>query len=510
MLHGRVARPPSYGARLESVEPAPVEEMPGVVKVVRDGSFLGVVAEREEQAFAAVAELALLARWKKGSELPPPDVDSWLRAAPSRERVVHETAGTREGKPARTVEARYSKPYIAHASMGPSCAVAHETEGTLTVHSHSQGVFPLRGALSEVLGLPEEKIRVVHREGAGCYGHNGADDVACDAALLARAVPGKPVRVQWSREDEFRWEPFGSAMSFDVRGGVDEEGRIAWWHYEVWSTPWSTRPGREPGLLAAWHVAATPPGLRPFHTSRRGGGIDRNALPLYELPNQKIVEHYVPEMPLRVSALRALGGYGNVFVLECFIDELAAAAGADPVAFRLRHLEDPRARAVIETVAKSETWNAPKKGDEKLKRGRGLGFARYKNTAAYIAVAARVAVDAETGELRVEKVSAAVDAGQVVNPDGLTNQIEGGVVQSVSWTTKEQVTFDRERVTSVDWAGYPILTFADVPDVDVVLLDRPEEPSLGAGEAAQGPTAAAVANALYGATGTRVRHLPLT
>lgn len=507
MLHGRVVRPPSYDARLEPLDPAPVDDLPGVVKVVRDGSFLAVVAEREEQALAAAEKLAHLAKWQGGTELPPADgMDAWLRAAPSEETVLSETGQPPGEGSGRLVEARYSKPYIAHASVGPSCAVAQEADGVITVYTHSQGVFPLRSALSQVLDLPEEKLHVIHREGAGCYGHNGADDAACDAALLARAVPGKPVRVQWSREDEHRWEPFGSAMCIDLKGSVDEEGRINWWQSDLYSTPASTRPGRQANFLAAWHRANPLPAPRPW-----SGGVDRNALPLYELPNQRVVKHFVPDMPLRVSALRGLGAYGNIFALESFVDELAAAAGADPVEFRLRHLKDERARAVIEAVARCARWNeAPsEKSDGKEKRGRGIGFARYKNSAAYVAVVARVAVDG-TGRIRVEHLFAAVDAGQAVNPDGLRNQIEGGMVQSVSWTTTEQVSFDRQRVTSVDWSTYPILTFPEAPQVDVLVLDRPEEPPLGAGEAAQGPTAAAVANALFDATGSRVRDLPLS
>ena len=411
----------------------------------------------------------------------------------------------------QTLEATYTRPYIAHASIGPSCAVAEFKDGKLTVWTHSQGVFPLRRDLAKALKLDLDAVRCVHAEGSGCYGHNGADDVALDAALLARAVSGRPVRLQWMRDDEFAWEPYGPAMLARTKASLDADGRIVNWVYEVWSNTHSTRPGAPDGsnnLLASWYVAEPSKPGPPTSIPQPAGGGDRNAVPLYDFPNQRVINHLITGMPLRVSALRTLGGYTNVFAVESFMDELAAAAGQDPVAFRLAHLRDRRARAVIETAAKNAGWKAVEKGEGT--RGRGIGFAKYKTLATYVAVVAEVEIDRKTGRIGVPRAFAAVDAGQIINPDGLSNQIEGGMIQSTSWTLHEAVRFDRNSITSRDWSGYPILTMPEVPEIEVALIDRPEEEPLGAGEASQGPMAAAIANAFANATGRRLRDLPLT
>jgi CO/xanthine dehydrogenase Mo-binding subunit len=379
----------------------------------------------------------------------------------------------------------------------------------LTVWTHSQGVYPLRKALAEMLRMPEDRVRCIHMEGAGCYGHNGADDVAADAALAAMAFPGRPVRVQWMRDQEHAWEPFGAAMVTRARAALDASGAVAAWEYEVWSNAHSTRPPGAGNLLAAWHLATPFSQPAPAPIPQPAGGGDRNAIPLYRFSNARVVHHFIPEMPVRVSALRALGGYMNVFSIESFLDELAGAAGADPVEFRLRHLEDARARDVVRLAAEKFGWRV----GERLPngRGRGFGFARYKNLAAYTAVAAEVEVERETGRVRPVRFVAANDSGEIVNPDGVRNQIEGGIVQSASWTLLESVRFDSTRVTSRDWSTYPILRFPDLPDsVEVHLVDRPGQPFLGTGEAAQGPAAAAIANAVADAVGVRLRELPLT
>jgi nicotinate dehydrogenase subunit B len=400
---------------------------------------------------------------------------------------------------------------MCHAAIGPSCAVARFEGGKMTVWSHSQGVFPLRSNLVMALKMPAEKIHCIHAEGSGCYGHNGADDVALDAALLARAAPdGRPVRVQWMRGDEFGWEPFGPAMVMKARASLATDGRIADWNYDVWTNTHSMRPS-EPGgdnLLASWYLAEpqwpSPPRILP----QPAGGGDRNANPLYDFPRQRVVHHFIKEMPLRVSALRTLGAYANVFAIESFMDELALAAGSDPVAFRLAHLKDPRARAVVETVARKADWKPGEKSGGM--RGRGIGFAKYKNLATYVAVIADVEVDPASGRVAVPRAFAAVDSGQIVNPDGLANQIEGGIIQSTSWTLHEEVTFDPTGITSRDWLGYPVLTMQEAPKVDVTLIDRPDERPLGSGEGAQGPAVAAIANAFAAATGRRLRDLPLS
>jgi CO/xanthine dehydrogenase Mo-binding subunit len=509
MLHARVVRPPSYAARLRAVDAAAVERMPGVIKVVRDGSFLAVVARREYQAVQAMDALARASRWDESKSLPAQaQLYDWVRNARSDEHVIHEARGDAQAGN-RTLQAVYHRPYQMHGSVGPSCAVALAETGALKVWTHSQGVYPLRGALAGMLRLAPDKVHCIHMEGSGCYGHNGADDVAADAALLAMALLGQPVRVQWMRDQEHAWEPYGAAMVTSARASLDARGHVADWHYEVWSNAHSTRPGGAGNLMPAWHIATPFTQPVPAPIPQPTGGGDRNAIPLYRFANARVLHHFIPGMPLRVSALRALGAYMNVFSVESFVDELAQAAGTDPVEFRLRHLEDARARDVIWLAAEKFGWSSTAKLPEG--RGRGFGFARYKNLAAYTAVAAELEVEHETGRIRLLRLVAANDCGEIVNPDGVRNQIEGGIVQSASWTLHEAVGFDDTRITSCDWSTYPILRFRELPaEVDVHLIDRPGQPFLGTGEAAQGPTAAAIANALASATGLRVRELPFT
>jgi nicotinate dehydrogenase subunit B len=509
MVHGRVVRPPRYGATLESVDEAAAKAVPGVIAVVRDGSFLGVVAEREEQAIKARAALAGSAKWKGGPELPDPArIHEHIKSLQSKDEVIGvKQAAVPAG--ARTLEATYTKPYLAHAAIGPSAALAEFKDGKLTVWTHSQGVFPLRAELVQALKMQPGDVRCIHTEGSGCYGHNGADDVALDAALLARGVPGRPVRLQWMRDDEFAWEPYGAAMVMQAKASLGADGRIADWQYELWSNTHSTRPQSTKGtnVLAAWYLAEPQHIGPPEGLPQPAGGGDRNAIPLYDFPSQRVLHHFIPEMPLRVSALRTLGAYANVFAIESFMDELAAAAGADPLAFRLAHMKDPRARAVIEAVARKAGWKEGEKGDGT--RGRGIGFAKYKNLACYVAVVAEVEVDRASAVVRCPRAYAAIDAGLVINPDGLISQTEGGIVQSASWTLKEQVRFDKNGITSRDWASYPILTMAEAPKVEVELINRPNERPLGAGEGSQGPAVAALANAFAHATGKRIRDLPI-
>jgi nicotinate dehydrogenase subunit B len=508
MIHGRVMRPPSYGARLQSLDTSAVEQMPGVVKIWTSGDFVGVCCEREYQAVKALEAIRAGARWIE-SEVSA-GTRSWRELLPTLRSIDSESeVGERPARTAnpRRLSATYSRPPLAHASMAPSCAVAVYDESGLTVWTHSQGVFPLRGALANALGLDESRIAVIHTQGAGVYGHNAADDVALDAALLARQVPSRPVRIQWTREDELAWSPLGSPMVVKIESGLSAAGEIVDWSSDIWSGPHGQRP-RAHGpvnLLAAAHVDPPIPFAEAYEVLSRFAGGARNSEPAYDLSHRKIVLHSLPGLPFRTSALRTLGGYANVFATESFMDELAEAAGADPVEFRLRHLSDPRARQVIETAARLAGWqfNAERgKG-----RAAGIGFARYKNTAAYVAAIANVEVDRE---VRVSRVVAAVDAGLVINPDGVVNQIEGGIVQSVSWTLKEQVIFDGRSVTTRTWEEYPILRFDEVPELEVGLIERPDCPPLGVGEAAQGPAAAAIANAVARALDFRIRDLPIT
>jgi nicotinate dehydrogenase subunit B len=509
MVHGRVVRPPRYGSTLESVDETKARAIGGVIAVVRDGSFLGVIAEREEQAVKAREALADAAKWKPGPELPDPArIFEHLKSLPTKVETIGVKQAPVLASAPKIIEATYTKPYMAHASIGPSAAVAEFRDGKFTVWTHSQGVFPLRAELAKALKVQPAAVRCIHAEGSGCYGHNGADDVALDAALLARALPGRPVRLQWMRDDEFAWEPYGPAMAMQARAALDSEGRIVDWNYELWSNSHSTRPQSTSGanVLAAWYLAEPSQMGPPTSPPQPAGGGDRNAIPLYDFPNQKVVHNFIQDMPIRVSALRTLGAYANVFAAESFMDELALAAGADPVAFRLAHLKDPRARAVIEKVAEIAGWKAGEKGDGS--RGRGIAFAKYKNLACYVAVVADVEVNRASGRVRVARAFAATDAGLIINPDGLTQQIEGGIIQSASWTLHEEVKFDRSGILSRDWSTYPIMTMPEVPKVEVALINQSNERALGAGEGSQGPAAAAIANAFAHATGKRIRDLP--
>ncbi|OAF15149.1 aldehyde dehydrogenase [Bradyrhizobium centrolobii] len=509
MLHARVVRPPSYGAHLTDCDTSPAEKMPGVVKVIRDGDFLAVVAEREFQSIKAMSSLAVAARWQESARLPKQrDPREILTGLPSRDSTILELSDPAvTGQ--RTLEATYTRPYQSHGSIGPSCAVAQFTDGAMTVWTHTQGVYPDREAIAEMLGMPLESVRLIHVEGSGCYGHNGADDAAADAALIASVLPGRPVRLQWMREQEHAWEPFGPAMVTRLKASVKAEGRIADWQFEVWSNTHSMRPGGAGALLAAQHKAQPIAAPEPKPLPLPEGGGDRNAIPIYSFPNTKVVHHFIAEMPLRVSALRSLGAYHNVFSIESFMEELAAVANTDPVEFRLRHLKDQRARDVIEQAARSFGWT--KDQTPPTDHGYGFAFARYKNLAAYCAIASEVGVNRDTGRARLVRAVAAVDAGQIVNPNGLINQIEGAIVQSMSWTLYESVIFDDTRITSIDWQTYPILRFNAVPDsIEVHLIDRPGQPFLGSGEVGQGPAAASIANAVANAIGKRLRDLPLT
>jgi CO/xanthine dehydrogenase Mo-binding subunit len=507
MLHGRVLRPDAPRAQLLRLDEVAVRAVPGFVALVHDGNFLGVVAETEEAAEAALARLRAGAQWSEGEVLPDESsLAEWLKSQPVETKVVATREAPSPSAPVRTVRRAYTRPFIAHGSIAPSCAIA-QWNGDTGVHvwSHCQGVYNLRSDLSLVLGLKPESIVVEHVEGAGCYGHNGADDVALDAVLLARAANGRPVRVQWSRADELARAPFGAAMLVEIEADLDRGGGIVGWRHSIWGNGHVGRPGRNetPTLLAASElekpfprfIATNPP-------LATGGGADRNSVPLYDVP-YTVTSHRLLTMPLRTSALRSLGAFANVFAIESFLDELAAERGEDPLALRLRHLSDPRARAVLEAAARAG-WAAwrPREG-----AGHGLAFARYKGTGAWCAVVAEVEV-AEA--VRMRRLVVAVDVGEAVNPDGVMNQIEGGAIQAASWTLKEAVRFDRDRVTSDAWENYPILTFSEVPAVEVEIVNRPDERPVGAGEAAHGPTAAAIANAVFHALGVRVRDLPIT
>ena len=514
MLHARVVRPPRVGATLVSMDEASAAKLPGVVRVVRKGTFVGVVAEREEQAERAAKALSVT--WTATPVLPEPaNLYARFKALATNARVVGESGDVDAAlrSAARVVRATYRWPFQLHASIGASCAVADVRDGKATVWSATQGAHQLCAPIAALLGIPEAQVRVIFTEGSGCYGHNGADDVAGDAALMSQAV-GRPVRVQWSREDEHAWEPEGPAMLFEMAGAVGADGRISAWTYDAWTPTHGARPNRDPATLVAGMLVA---GNAPAGEFFSGGG-ERNARTTYALPNERVTSHPVPSFPIRTSSLRGLGSPQNSFANESFVDELARTAGVDPVELRRRHLSDPRALAVIDAATRRARWTprsspparAAATGATPL-AGRGFAYVRYDRTEAYVAAVVDVDVRPDTGTVRVRRVCVAHDCGLIVNPDGLRNQIEGNVIQAVSRTLKEAVRFDATRVTGVDWTAYPILRFSEIPDaIEIELIDRPAEPSVGAGEAATSPIPAAIANAIYDATGARLRDVPFT
>jgi CO/xanthine dehydrogenase Mo-binding subunit len=515
MVHARTIRPPVYGAKLIEIDQEAVKrKVPGLLKIVVNGSFLGVIAKDEYPAIQAQTFVIDHAQWSYPPSFPETatkDLAAYLKALPVKTTEVAKRGNiTASSDGNASLKASYFKPYIMHGSIGPSCAVARYEKGMLDVWTHSQGVYPLRDTLGKMLDLPVEKIHVKGVPGSGCYGHNGADDAAADAALLAMAYPGTPIRLQWSRDEENAWEPYGSAMMMDVEARLDPSGRISHWWYNLRSDSHGARPGGDPGnLIPAQYLA------HPFHKKAGGfsGGAHRNAEPYYSIPNLQVNAH-IFEGPLRTSSLRSLGAYANIFAMESFMDELAEMSKTDPYEFRLKHLDDERAKAVIRKVrelivgqpGRSTQTNAHKGYPGS---GMGLAFSRYENSKTYCAVVAQVQVDSQKGSVQVQKMWAAIDAGEVINLDGIKNQIEGGMIQSASWTLKEQVRFNEKQITSRDWDTYPIFRFNDIPEVEVAVLDHPAEKALGAGEAIQGPAAAAIANAVYHSTGKRIRSLPI-
>ena len=507
MLHGRVLRPDNACARLTGLKEDGTRAVAGLVAIVRDGNFAGVVSETEHGAEAALNALRKGASWSDGEPLPDEnDLAAFLKAQPVESTVINQKSAASSGTVARTIKRQYTRPYIAHASIAPSCAMAQWNGDRLHVWTHSQGVYLLRADLALVLKLPAENITVEHMEGAGCYGHNAADDVALDAALLAKAANGRPVRVQWSRQGEMSDAPFGAAMAIEIEVDLDAQGEIVDWRHSIWGNGHVARPGRaaQPALLAGYEVANPFPRMVSTNPPQsNGGGSDRNSIPLYDFPSWRIESHRLTTMPIRTSALRTLGGQGNVFAIESILDEIAAERGEDPVAFRLRHLRDDRAKDVIRAVAARAKWKPARQPDI----GHGIGFGRYKNTGAYCAAIAEIE-GAE--EITVRKLTLAVDVGEAINPDGVINQIEGGAIQATSWVLKERVRFDRQRITSTSWTEYPILRFSEVPDVEVEVIQRSDVDPVGAGEAAHGPVTAAIANAVFDALGVRVRDLPIT
>ena len=506
MLHARVIRPPAGGATLQSVDESSVRGIPDV-RVVRIQNFLAVVAKDEWAAIRAAASLK--ATWSGGRALPGhAALERHVRgAAVDREQTVVSRGNPVAGlaTAAKRLSATYFWPNQSHASLGPSCAVADVRADGATIWSASQSTHGLRTNLAAVFGLPVDTVRVVFAEGSGSYGTNGGDYVAADAVLLSKSL-GAPVRVQWTRQDELRWDPKGPQQLIEVQSGLSADGRIVAWDMQMWVP--TTRNGPRALLAADSAGIAQPDG-------QNAASLTQNGDPPYDAENVRVVAHFVKETPLVPSNLRAPGKIANVFAVESLTDELATAAGVDPVAFRLSRMTDPRAIEALTRATQAFGWQArtspgPQARQGTLLTGRGVAYMRYKQNENYVAMAMDVAVEPSTGRVSVRRVTCAHDCGLVVNPDALRNQIEGCIVQTLSRTLHEEVTFDTAHVTSVDWASYPVLTFPEAPAIDVILIDRPDQPLLGAGEAAAAPVAGALANAIFDATGVRLRIVPFT
>lgn len=503
MLHARVLRPKNYQSSLRQLDKQGFEAAAkGVVQIVQNGNFLALLTEREYEAEVAIKLLEKHTTWSKPAIFPPQEtLEEYLKEIADAPKVEHGAEDLITQKPNNRIKAHYFKPYTMHAALGPACAIAQFDGEVLHIWSHSQGIYPMRAGIASMLNLDEEKIHVISSPGSGCYGHTVADDAAADAAILAMAVPGKHIRVRWSRADEHRWEPYGSAMIMELEASLDQDGKIDYWKSDIWTDSHSTRPNKNAAtLLPARYLSS------PFEMQSRGylkGGV-RNGDPYYSMPAMQVVAHYF-NGPLRVSSLRSLGAFANIFAIESFMDELARRAGSDPISFRLLHLEDERAKDVLKRV-KDMTK------DVHSPEGEGLGYAfcRYKNYAAYCALAVQVVVEESSGHIKVKKCWAAVDVGEVINPDGLKNQVEGAIVQAIGWSLSEAVSFDPYEITSIDWASYRSTDFLSSPEtIEIGLIDRPDQPAMGGGEAGTPPVAAAIANAIFNASGKRVYELPM-
>ena len=506
MLQGRVVRPPAIGASLQRVDESSVKNIPGVVKVVRQNNFLGVVAESEWGAIRAAQNLK--AGWSNWEGLPEQSkLWEYVRATKINKDDVTSNVGNAEqalGQAAKRISATYDFAIHSHASMGPSCAVAEFKDGKLTCWSASQAPHDLRLQLAAMLSLKDSDVQVIYVEGSGCYGRNAHEDAAGDAALLARDV-GRPVRVQWTREDENGWDPKGPPTLMDLQAGLDASGQVVAWYSQLYVPEGG---GGNVKLLAAESA-----GL-PFEKGMFPGNIINNSAIPYTFPNVLTVAHRLAETPFRPSWIRAPGRMQNTFCNEAFLDELAVAAGADPFEFRLRYLSnDPRGTELLKRLARFAQWQgrtSAKSAAGDVATGRGVTYVKYELARTYVGAVADVEVNRKSGEIRVKHFAIVQDCGQIINPDGVRNQIEGNVIQTVSRTLTEEVTFDRSHVTSLDWASYPILTFPEVPDVDIDLIDRPTEKPWGVGEPAAAVVPSAIANAVFDAAGVRMRSVPFT
>lgn len=505
MRHAVVLRQPIKGARIKSFDSDRFQTRHPTVKWVRRGDFLACMSESERSARIAHSFLNSCVKWDAPLiDDVGDDVQDWLGRQPAFETVPMAGGQIAESSSDQFFEGTWFRPFIAHASIGLSCSLALLKDEVLQVWSHSQGIYALRDAIARVVGLAASSVHVHHVQGAGCYGHNGADDVSLDAALVAMAEPGVPIRVQWSREEELREAPLGSAMAVTIRAAINPQGHISQWQTRIRSSSHLMRPGwwGYPNLLAAPAVDLKwQPERDEDNTEERGGGATRSARPIYAVGSQQLKLELITSH-VRTSALRTLGTFANILAIEGVMDELAELAGQDPAQFRLAHLEDPRGVAVLKRVMQMSDWQGAGTQDAL----RGLGMGRYTAAGAWCAVVVEIALESE---VEVQRCWCAVDGGLIINPDGARNQIEGGIIQALSWTLLEEVRFEGPRALASGWEGYPILRFSQVPPIETEWVGAEENPSLGLGEASQGPLAAAVANAVSRALGQRVTQLPL-
>jgi CO/xanthine dehydrogenase Mo-binding subunit len=508
MLHGRVVRPPAIGSKLESVDESSIKDIPGVVSVVRQGNFLGVVAQSEWSAVRAAREIS--ASWSKSETLPDAN-KLWEHVRTTK--IVKDDVTSNIGDTAaamaaegRKLEATYDFMIHTHGSIGPSCAISEFVDGRLISWSASQATHNLRKQLALMFSMPLEDVRCVFVDGSGCYGRNGHEDAAGDSALLARAV-GKPVRVQWSRADEHGWDPKGPPTLIDLRAHIDASGSATAWESEFFIP--------QGAATNVDLIAATLADMPAEHLLSPGGILNDSAIG-YKFPNIRTVCHRLETTPFRPAWIRAPGRLQNTFANECFIDEIAAAVEADPLQFRIKYTDpsDKRGLEVLDRLANVAKWDkraSPRKSVAgNVVNGRGCSYVKYELVRTYVGAVAEVEVDRATGDIRVARFYIVHDCGQIINPNGVKAQIEGSIIQTLSRTLKEEVTFDRSMVTSLDWASYPILTFPEVPEIVIELIDRPSEKPWGAGEPASAMVSSSISNAVFDATGVRLRSVPFT
>lgn len=533
MLHGRVVRPPAVGATVASVDENSVRDMPGVVRVVVKKNFIGVVAQKPWQALQAASRLKVT--WTPGTGLPSqaqfPDYLRRQKATRDTLLVDSKEVDQKLAQAATTVKATYFHPYQMHGSVGSSCAVADVQGEKATLWSPTQAVWYQRTTAAMVLGLKPENVHVIFRRGSGCYGLNGADTVTYDAALLSQAV-GKPVRVQLTRKDEMAWENYGNAFLMDERAGLDANGNIVAWDHESWSASLGNRPGtgRPGNVITGFLAGFEPDAFTPLSPARPPARFNNNSngVPSYvagrvgaasqgtgTVTSERVLLHSVVS-PFWTGPLRSPARLQNTFAHECFMDELAAKVKADPVEYRVRHLSHPRLREIVQQAAKASQWEtrpSPKPGSRRtgVATGRGIACVAYEGDNGYAAMVVEAEVDQDTGRISVKRIVVSNDCGPISNPDGLRNQLEGGALQGMSRALGEQVTWDNEKVTSIDWRTYHSLPLGfAVPKIETVLIDRPDEPATGAGETSITIIAAAIGNAVFDATGARIRESPFT